>query len=474
MSVRDVIIVGGGLAGLAAANRAAEGGLSVLVLERGRTPDYFCNSRIAGGLLHVAFKDMTRAAEEIGAAVTDAVGAEPGPATALAPLLAEDAGKVLAWLRAEGAAFVRGGAPEFMRWVMAPPRRRRGGLDWKGRGPDALLRRLTRNLAARGGALRLGSAVEALEVKEGRTVGVRTAGGVERARFVLIADGGFQDNPEMVRRHFSPRPERLFRRGAGGGRGDGIAMAVAAGAATVGMDRFYGHLLGLDAFKNDRLWPYPTLDALAAVSLLVNGAGRRFCDEGLGGVFMANALAGLDDPQGAAVVFDDRHWCKDAADNRYPPALNPGFVSAGGQVFEARTIAGLAEALSMPALTETVEAHNAGRHEPGRTVSRFPARPIVQPPFRAIRAAAGITYSMGGLAIDRESRVLDAGARPIPGLFAAGSSAGGLEGGPRAAYLGGLAKAVATGLRAADAMLQDKRRQDALPGAAAPDGVIPA
>ena len=455
MSAPDLIVVGGGLAGLAVANRAAEGGLSVLVMERGAEPDYFCNSRIAGGLLHVAFRDMTRPADEIRASVADSVGRDGGPATALSELLADDAGKVLAWLRAEGGAFVRGGAPEFMRWVMAPPRRRRGGLDWKGRGPDALLRRLTRNLAARGGELRLGSPVEALAVKDGRVIGVQTAAGTERARFVLIADGGFQDNPELVRRHLSPQPERLFRRGAGGGRGDGIAMAAAAGAATVGMDRFYGHLLGLDAFGNDRLWPYPTLDSLAAVSLLVDGAGRRFCDEGLGGVFMANELARLEDPEGAAVVFDDRLWREDAADNRYPPALNPSFPAAGGQVFEAPTVDRLAEILAMPALAGTVAAHNAGRHEPARTTGRFPAKPIAEPPFRAIRAAAGITYSMGGLAIDRAARVLDAGGRPVPGLYAAGSAAGGLEGGPRAAYLGGLAKAVATGLRAAEAMLAE-------------------
>ncbi len=455
MSGPDLIVAGGGLAGLTAANRAAGGGLSVLVLERGREPDYFCNSRIAGGLLHVAFRDMTRPAAEIGASVAEAVGGAGDPATALAPLLAGDAGKVLAWLRAEGGAFVRGGAPEFMRWVMAPPRRRRGGLDWKGRGPDALLRRLTRNLASRGGKLRLGCPAEALAVEEGRVAGVQTTAGTERARFVLIADGGFQDNPDLVRRHLSPQPERLFRRGAGAGRGDGIAMAAAVGAATVGMDRFYGHLLGLDAFGNEKLWPYPTLDSLAAVSLLVDGAGRRFCDEGLGGVFMANELARLEDPEGAAVVFDDRHWREDAADNRYPPALNPSFPAAGGHVFEAPTVERLAEELAMPALVETVAMHNDGRHEPARTASRFPAKPVAEPPFRAIRAAAGITYSMGGLAIDREARVLDGEARPIPGLFAAGSAAGGMEGGPRAAYLGGLAKAVATGLRAAEAMLAE-------------------
>ena len=57
---------------------------------------------------------------------------------------------------------------------------------------------------------------------------------------------------------------------------------------------------------------------------------------------------------------------------------------------------------------------------------------------------------MGGLAIDDQCRVLDANGLPIPGLHAAGSATGGIEGGPNAAYLGGLSKAVITGLRAAE------------------------
>ena len=59
---------------------------------------------------------------------------------------------------------------------------------------------------------------------------------------------------------------------------------------------------------------------------------------------------------------------------------------------------------------------------------------------------------MGGIAIDDASRVLDANDQPILGLFAAGSATGGIEGGPNAAYLGGLTKGVITGRRAANAI----------------------
>ncbi len=71
-------------------------------------------------------------------------------------------------------------------------------------------------------------------------------------------------------------------------------------------------------------------------------------------------------------------------------------------------------------------------------------------PFYAAPACAAITHTMGGVAIDEHARVIDTQDRPIPGLYAAGATCGGLEGGPDAAYLGGLVPAVVFGLLAAE------------------------
>jgi len=464
----DVIVIGGGLAGLSAANRAAELGLRPVVLERGEDELYPCNSRYSGGLVHVAFKDMTAGAE----AIHDAIERSTGGLTdaALTHLLADEAERSLAWLRGQGARFIKAGPYEWMRWVLAPPRPRTPGLDWKGRGPDVLLRALTANLAGRQGRLLRGVAAAEIVQEGGRIAGVAATqkGGTVRftAPAVVIADGGFQANAEMVARHIGPNAAMLFQRGAGTGMGDGIRMAEAAGARLCGMDRFYGHLLGRDVFGNEKLWPYPILDHLASAGVLVDEAGNRFCDEGIGGVYMANETAKLANPGGITVVFDEEIWATVGADNRFPPTPNDSFVRAGGTVHAADSLDALADKVGIPAdaLAATVEAHNqavdSNAYEaltPVRTNGRKTGKPIRTAPFRAVQACAGITYTMGGIEIDTHARALGQDGQPIPGLYAAGSCTGGAEGGARAGYIGGLSKAAITGMRAAEHIAESRR-----------------
>ena len=77
------------------------------------------------------------------------------------------------------------------------------------------------------------------------------------------------------------------------------------------------------------------------------------------------------------------------------------------------------------------------------------AWPIKTAPFYAMPICAAITNTMGGIVVDGDARVLDTNDKPIPGLYAAGSTVGGLDGGPHAGYVGGLIKAT-IGLRAAE------------------------
>jgi fumarate reductase flavoprotein subunit len=260
-----------------------------------------------------------------------------------------------------------------------------------------------------------------------------------------------------LREFITAHPEKLKQRNASTGTGDGIRMAREIGAKLVGMERFYGHLLAQDALHNDALWPFPMVDHICIAAIVVDGSGSRFVDEGLGGVYMTNQVAQLADPLSAIVVFDERIWNGPAREFILP--ANPNLVTAGASILRAESLASLAGQLGLPsgALEKTVAEYNAAL-ESGRTASLSPARttsahkayPINQGPFYALRLVGGITFTMGGIATDDVGRVLNAQDAAIPGLYAAGCTTGGLEGGPHAGYVGGLAKSAAMALRASD------------------------
>lgn len=454
----QLIVVGGGLAGLTAAVRAAELGLRrVVVLEAGSDPAYACNTRWTMGFFHIAFNDVTLDPHQLREVISRAAEgvADPG----VAGCIANNIGRGITWLASQGQRFMKAGSLPWMNRVLAPPRVRRTGLHWRGRGGDVLLRRLSQRLVDAGGQLIRGTRARSLEMSEGRCVGVRAtspAGEVAlRGDGVVLADGGFQANIELVREFISPHPEELCVRNAATGVGDGLLMARQAGAATVGLDRFYGHVQCLEALGSQDLWPYPVLDHLCTAGIVVDKAGRRFADEGLGGVYLANAIARLEEPDRVAVIFDDAIWNTVGRDNLLSP--NPGAISAGAKLFSSETIEGLAGALQLPgdALTRSLALHNrfvakGEPIDPPRSSRYGPAKPIHEPPYHAFRACAGITYTMGGVRIDAQARVLDMTGEVIPGLYAAGSTTGGLEGGEEAIYIGGLSKALVLGLVAAE------------------------
>ena len=329
------------------------------------------------------------------------------------------------------------------------------------------MRLLENNIKKRGGEVFRGTAARGLIVEDGRVAGVeaRRDGSALRfgARAVLIADGGFQSNLDLLRENISAQPSKIMQRGAATGIGDGLRMARAAGAATSELTDFYGHLLSRDAFNNDRVWPYPQCDELGVAGIVINASGERFVDEGRGGVFVANAIARLADPLSAFALFDEQVWQGPGKNARIP--ANPLLVEAGGTVHSAPTLRALAELIGVPAgkLAQTVSEYNKA-HAAGTLAELHPTRsskpipgnapiptmPVSQPLYYAAPLCAGITYTLGGIATDAHARVLRESGEPIAGLYAAGSCTGGLEGRGGAHYLGGLIKAAVFGLLAAE------------------------
>lgn len=454
----DVIIIGAGMAGLIAANRLAQLGVSSLVLEKGTDAAYCCNSRITGGAFHVCYRDVTTdpaVLEKAIVAVNHGIGHPELPAT-----VARNAKRTVDFLGAEGMRFVKAGLQEYQNRVLAPPRPNFPGLHWEGRGGDVMLRTLEANLRKRGGSLRRGTRATALRrTAAGWAVDVATANGCETlgAPAVVIADGGFQADLDLLRRYVTRHPERLLQRGASTGSGDGIRMAEAQGAALVDMANFYGHPVCRDAFANPQLSPYPFLDSLVTAGIVVGADGTRFADEGQGAVYVTNMIARLPDPLSAFVVFDEAIWSGPGTHGAIPP--NPHVPRVGGRVETSATLEGLAAKMAVPAaaLAATIDGYNravaakddAGLAPPRRRDKHAPLA-IATPPFHAIRLCAGITYTMGGIAIDGSGRVLRADGSVIEDLYAAGTVAGGVEGGPNSGYVGGLVTSGAMALAVAE------------------------
>jgi fumarate reductase flavoprotein subunit len=75
---------------------------------------------------------------------------------------------------------------------------------------------------------------------------------------------------------------------------------------------------------------------------------------------------------------------------------------------------------------------------------------ILRPPLYGLRVVPGITFTMGGIAINGHAQVLNQNDKPLAGLYAAGDAVGGLMGGYRGGYTGGLMQAVVTGILAGE------------------------
>ena len=130
-------------------------------------------------------------------------------------------------------------------------------------------------------------------------------------------------------------------------------------------------------------------------------------------------------------------------------------------------------------LVSTVKAFNAacspGKYNPSvldgmRTEGIYPpksnwALPIDEPPFTGFMVTCGITFTFGGLRIDKSAAVLDTGGQRIPGLFAAGELVGGIFYGN---YLGGagLMSGSVFGRQAGSSASQFARAKAAPPGTA--------
>ena len=441
----DVVVVGGGLAGWIAAVTALESGARTALVERSPKPEGEGNSVISGGVLHANLGDPQSPPAEMIEKITRSTGGEALPVVVAA--WGTTAERTIEWIEAHGGDLSGGSAQMYRAKVFAPVKPIVPGLNGAPYGTAVFLRQLAERFRAAGGTV----------VQPARAIGLaRTAGGAWQltladggtldTRAVVFADGGFQANPELVKRHIGT--DRLRLRATQGSVGDALQMGLANGAATAQMRGFYGHMLHREAVTRDDLWPYPILDVLGTVSLIVGPDGRRFVDEGISGVRSTNGIAWSATPDGCWLIFDDAAWNGEGRIGETP--CNPYLADKGVGPVSAPTIEALAAAIGVDP-HHLADAVAQLRADPARSQPPRSGRvSLDQPPYHALPIVAGISFTFGGLKIDGGARVLDTADAPIDGLYAAGGTAAGLHGGPDVGYAGGLLEAAVFGLIAGE------------------------
>ncbi|MFB9315268.1 FAD-dependent oxidoreductase [Nocardioides plantarum] len=429
----DLLVIGGGMAGLTAAARAVQDGLSVLVVESGDAVGG--NARFAG---------YAWTAPDHGTMEQVDPDGDPALRTALVDHFAEG----VAWIRSVGVTchdavpilgFGRGHRFDTNHYVDTCRRRVTNA------GHTVLLRARATELIGD----EAGVTGARLVLADGSSQDVRS-------RAALLATGGFQADRELLETHVHPRASAMPLRSGATSNGGGYRLATAVGAATSAEDAgFYGHLVPSGVPFQD---PADYVDLSLYYSehaVLFNLDNERFTDETLGDHLTTMAL--LEQPEGRGLLVADARVFRDWIVGSYVE----GAVSVDKFALASRRggRVGLAEDLDdlayLPeewgydgqAVATAVRAFNAaattGAHDPART--HDPA-PLDEGPWYVIECVPAITFPFHGIRIDDRARVLGEGGEPVPGLLCAGSDAGGLW---NRAYAGGIASALVFGLAAA-------------------------
>ena len=458
----DVVVVGGGNAAFCAALSAAEQGVSVLVLERAPEEEAGGNSRFTAGAircvydgvedLKVLMPDLTEeeiANTDFGSYTEEQFFDDMGRITEyrtdpeLTEVLIKRSRETMRWMREKGVRF----QPIYGRQAFKVDGKFKfwGGLTveaWGG-GPG-LVQALTDAARKNGISIAYGARALSLEHDDSGVTGIRVRheGKTQTitTKAVVLAAGGFQSNAEWRTRYLGPGWDLAKVRGTRFNTGDGIRMALEAGAMptgnwsgchAVGWDRNAPDFGDLAVGDNFQKHSYP-------FGIMINANGERFVDEGADFRNYTYAKYGrvvLAQPgQFAWQIFDKKvlHLLRDEYRIKQVTKVTASSLEE---------LVGKLDDVDAGKALETIKAYNAsvmtdvpfnpnvkdGRGTRGLSVRKSNwANTIEEPPFEAYAVTCGITFTFGGVKIDTSAKVIDTEGVPIPGLYAAGEMVGGI------------------------------------------------
>lgn len=248
------------------------------------------------------------------------------------------------------------------------------------------------------------------------------------ARAVILASGGFGANTKLVQKYntyWNNIDDDIATTNAPTITGDGIGLAEQVNADLTGMG--FIQMMPVSDPKTGEL--FSGIQCPPANFLMVNQQGKRFVNEFAERDVLAQAAF---DNGGLFYLIADNE-IKKTAYNTSEEQLEQQVKD--GRLFKADTLADLAKQIGVDpeTLEQTVATYNSyvdQGSDPDFGKNVFDLK-VTQAPFYATPRKPAIHHTMGGLTIDEHAHVLDKAGQPIKGLYAAGEVAGGIHAGNR-------------------------------------------
>lgn len=440
----DVIIVGGGNAGLPAAIFAAERGARVLIIEA---------AGLLGGTLHLSSGQMSAAGTKLQAEkgiedsaqshYDDVMRISKGTANPeIAKLAVFNAAETFDWITAAGLKV----DPSHPITGTTHEPYSSARYAWAAGGGRDILKVLNQQLEAPIAdgrvSVMLNTSVNGILQDDGAVIGViaEDASGIGQsylAREVVLTCGGYTSNPKMFA-ELEGAPDYSdttyeFSQGVG------ITLGVGAGGYVRGGEHhlpLFGAILADDDYPSRmvgtiRPWP-PNRPPW---EIYVNAEGKRFLREDIPSHDAHEEALLRQTEERCWVVFDEAIFEQapqlvrgGGMGGRWTPeGVREAFESGWPMFYRGETIAELAAAAGIDgaALTETIAAYNAGQAKGEDALGReHMPLPIVEPPFYAVQTQSWLLSGFAGLAVNDALQVIKEDQTPIPGLYAAGELLG--------------------------------------------------
>ena len=417
----DVVVVGSGGAGLAAAIQAHDLGASVVVVEKMSVIGGNTNKASAGmNAAETKFQKLKGIVDSKDLFYNETMtGGKNKNNPELLRYFVENAPDAIDWLDNNGielSGITTTGGMSVDRTHRPASGAAVGGY---------LISGLVKNINRRGIEVMLDSNVTEIITENHKVVGVKVTeedGSIQtiKAKAVIIATGGFSANREMVEK-YRPDLKGFVTTNHKGATGSGIMILEKLGADTVDMKEIQIHP------TVEQTTSYLISESIrGGGAILVSQAGKRFVNE-------------LDtrDKVSAEIIKLPEHYSYILFDQqvRDENKAVEEYVSQD-LVVQADSINELAQKLSIDVntLCNTIERYNQfvntkQDEDYGRTTGM--RHPINKAPYYAIKIAPGVHHTMGGVTINTHTQVLDTGKNVIQGVFAAGEVVGGVHGANR-------------------------------------------